>query len=145
MRADDFREIARQTTCLQIDGLITSPVIVMADYEERYSGKIYPMRLDLSKVALLHELNEAGEDISADQLYSFIKEDLRKFPKESIAGYLRIAHGVLVDCDPSRGVSRFFKKREPNANIQWSIVAITDVVSLEDRIVLHGVAKRIGD
>ena len=140
---NSFRELARSLTRLRIGGVEVDPNEVTIRLGAGESAdSAFPLEIEISGAALHHELREAGIDLALDDLKDFVKHDLEANPQKAMAGYLGIVKGILRN-DAPRRVWRLFVKARPRVEPKWLIVRIEQVVALQDRLVLRGVAKGV--
>lgn len=142
MSSDAFRENVRRISRLRIEGTDVNPKEVMIGGNPDAGGHAVRLDIELSSVALHHELSEAGVSVEPADLEEFVRNDLKEHPQEALTGYLRIAQGILNPGKPKRFLGLFGKK-EPHLAAKWSIIRIEKVATLGDRIVLSGVAHFI--
>jgi hypothetical protein len=87
--------------CLLINGESVDPWLVGVNLENHCSVQL-TIELRLDGEGVLHELNECDVDIGMDQMESFIKDDLKKFPENALAGYLDFARYFINPPPPQK-------------------------------------------
>ena len=138
-----FREGAQKLTRLRIDGVDVNPNEVTIEAAADIASSASYFEIEIGCAALHHELQQAGVKIPLSELAAFVQKDLAEHPQEALSGYLGIVRGIRYVGLPKRRW-RLFTKSEPAAMLKWSIGRAGRVVSSDERLVICGVANRIG-
>jgi hypothetical protein len=137
---DEFRATAQRLTHVKIDGkdVDTREIEVNLDA----AGNLHSFEMAISRVALHHELQQAGLAIDASAIESFVSADIRDHPSEALSGYLRITQGIHASPQP-KSLFRLFSRRPTEAVKRWRLKVVDQVIVSSDAVVFRGVAAEV--
>ena len=139
----DFRELARQLTRLRVDGVDVNPNEVAVDVSASVDGcSASQFEMEISSVALQHELQQAGIVDELNELADFVCKDVAAQPQPALAGYLEIVRAVMGVEPQRRPWWKVFAKTVDAGMPEWTLVRVVEIVTLENKLVMRGLAKR---
>ena len=128
-------------TRLRVDDVDVDPMEVAVDVSGQAGNAASRFVMEFSSVALLHDLQEAGVQIEAAELASFVQNDVTEHPHKALSAYLVIMRAALRNSTSKRW--GLFSPPEPILRFKWSIVSVERVVQSDEQLVIHGVVMRL--
>jgi hypothetical protein len=139
VRHDDF-EFSLQRTKLFIGNEEVDPWTVAVNLAAPSDSSHRPARLTIDAVMLLHELQQAGVDVSRSSLGDFVSRDLAKNPQVALEAYLGIVRQALF---PATRSFLGLITRQRTEDARWVWVKTGDVSADEDAVTIVGLVNSI--